>query len=46
MVGVSDDSAGLDDLANLLDGVVGEAKSEGGLVEVRVDTRGCAPRCG
>lgn len=40
MVGVSDDSADLDGLADLLDNVVGEAKSEGGLVGVKVDSRG------
>ncbi|MDP7703364.1 YbaB/EbfC family nucleoid-associated protein [Mycobacterium sp. TY815] len=40
MVGICDDSADLDGLASLLDNVVGEARSEGGLVEVKVDTRG------
>lgn len=40
MVGVNDGAADLDDLANSLDNVVGEAKSEGGLVEVKVDTQG------
>lgn len=40
MVGANDDSADLDALADLLDSVAGEAKSEGGLVEAKVDTRG------
>ncbi|OBK17868.1 YbaB/EbfC family nucleoid-associated protein [Mycobacterium asiaticum] len=35
-----DDSADLVGLANLLDRVAGEARSEGGLVEVKVDSRG------
>lgn len=39
-MGMSDGSADLDGLANLLDDVVGAAKSEGGLVEVKVDGRG------
>ncbi|OBF17207.1 hypothetical protein A5725_24625 [Mycobacterium kubicae] len=34
------DSADFDSLATLLDKVAGEARSEGGLVEVKVDSRG------
>lgn len=40
MAGANYHSADLDELANLLDSVVGEARSEGGLVAVKVDRRG------
>lgn len=39
-VKAGDDSIDLSDLANSLGNVVGEAKSEGGLVEVKVDNHG------